>query len=122
MSDIYINKDRTANWGDISKNYHIKKKAFNITFKACRAVLIFGMCFLIIQPLLDKLSVSFMDRQDLFDSTVISIPRNPTTENYKLAGELLDFFPALFETFFIVVISSVLQIAACTLAAYGFAR
>jgi len=115
MSDI-------QNWGNISKHYHIKKKAFDITFKICRAVLIFGMCFLIIQPLLDKLSVSFMDRQDLFDSTVISIPRNPTTENYKIAGEMLNYWHSLFETFFIIVISSVLQIAACTLAAYGFAR
>jgi len=120
MSDIYANND--AEWGNISKNYHIKKKVFNTAFKICRAVLIFGMCFLIIQPLLDKLSVSFMDIQDLFDSTVISIPRNFTAANYKLAGELLNFWQSLFETFFIVIISSVLQIAACTLAAYGFAR
>ena len=122
MSDIYTDKDRTADWGNISRNYHIKKKALDITFKICRAILLFGMCFLIIQPLLDKLSVSFMDQQDLYDSTVISIPRNFTLENYKLARQLLNYWPALFETFFIVVVSSILQISACTLAAYGFAR
>jgi multiple sugar transport system permease protein len=122
MSDIYTDAERTANWGNISKNFHTRKKALEIAFKICRAVLLFGMCFLIIQPLLDKLSVSFMDQQDLFDSTVISIPRNFTTGNYRLANQLLNFWPALFETFFIIVVSSVLQIAACTLAAYGFAR
>jgi len=122
MSDIYTDKERTANWGNISRNYHIKKKALDITFKICRAILLFGMCFLIIQPLLDKLSVSFMDQQDLYDSTVISIPRNFTLENYRLARQLLNYWPSLFETFFIVVVSSVLQICACTLAAYGFAR
>lgn len=122
MSDIYTNEERTANWGNISKNFHARKKALEVAFKICRAVLLFGMCFLIIQPLLDKLSVSFMAEQDLFDSTVISVPRNFTTDNYRLAMQLLNFGPALFETFFIIVVSSVLQIAACTLAAYGFAR
>jgi len=120
--DIYTDKERTANWGNISRNYHQKKKILDITFKICRTILLFGMCFLIIQPLLDKLSVSFMAEQDLYDSTVISIPRNFTTGNYRVASQLINFWPALFETFFIVTISSVLQIAACTLAAYGFAR
>jgi len=85
-------------------------------------VLLFGMCFLIIQPLLDKLSVSFMAEQDLYDSTVISIPRNFTTGNYRTAWQLLDYGSSLFETVLIVTVSSILQIAACTLAAYGFAR
>jgi multiple sugar transport system permease protein len=123
MSDIYTD-NRPSNWGNLSKNYHIKKKIFDVIFKICRGVLLFGMCFLIIQPLLDKLSVSFMAEKDLYDSTVISIPRNFTTSNYKLviSGQLLDFWPSLFKTTYIVVISAVLQIAACTLAAYGFAR
>jgi multiple sugar transport system permease protein len=120
--DIYTDKERTANWGKISRNYHKKKRALEITFKVCRAILLFGLCFLIIQPLLDKISVSFMAEQDLYDSTVISIPRNFTTGNYVIAAQLLNYWASLFETLFIVIISSVLQIAACTLAAYGFAR
>ncbi|MDR0320375.1 MAG: carbohydrate ABC transporter permease [Treponema sp.] len=122
MSDIIYNEDRTANWGKLSRNYHQKKKALEIIFKICRAILLFGMCFLIIQPLLDKLSVSFMSEADLYDSTVVSIPRNFTIGNYYLASKLLNFWKSLTETFFIVMVSSVLQIAACTLAAYGFAR
>jgi len=122
MSEVTYNNEHTENWGNISRNYHKKKKALEITFKVCRAVLLFGMCFLIIQPLLDKLSVSFMAEQDLYDSTVISIPRNFTTGNYRTAEQLLDYWKSLLETVFIVTVSSVLQIAACTLAAYGFAR
>jgi multiple sugar transport system permease protein len=116
--------DNTKNWGNISRNYHTKKKVLDTAFKICRAILLFGMCFLIIQPLLDKLSISFMAQDDLFDSTVISIPRNFTTENYRIAAEseVLNYWKSLFETSYIIVISSALQIAACTLAAYGFAR
>jgi len=124
MSEVTYNNEHMEGWGNISRNYHKKKKALEVTFIVCRTVLIFGLCFLIIQPLLDKLSVSFMAEQDLYDSTVISIPRNFTTGNYIIAADpqLLNFWKALFETFGIVTISSVLQIAACTLAAYGFAR
>jgi multiple sugar transport system permease protein len=121
MSDIYTD-NRPSNWGNLSKNYHIKKKALDVVFKICRTILLFGLCFLIIQPLLDKLSVSFMSEQDIYDSTVISIPRNFTTGNYRTVSQIIRFWPSLFETAFIVIVSSVLQIAACTLAAYGFAR
>jgi len=106
------------NWG----LYQLKKNTGNIIYKFCRAILLFGLCFLILQPLLDKLSVSLMEQQDLYDSTVISIPRHFTLSNYNLAGELLTFWPALFQTLIIVVVSSVLQISACALAGYGFAR
>jgi multiple sugar transport system permease protein len=122
MSDNVYSVEKKQEWGTISKNYHLKKKATEVIFKICRAVLLFGMCFLIIQPLLDKLSVSFMSQQDLFDSTVISIPRNFTLGNYYLVNQLINFWPSLFQTVGIIVVSAVLQIAACTLAAYGFAR
>jgi len=122
MSEVVYNNEHTKDWGNISRNYHQKQKALDIAFKICRGILLFGMCFLIIQPLLEKLSISFMAEQDLYDSTVISIPRNFTTNNYRTANQLLTYWKSLWETFYIVTISSVLQIAACTLAAYGFAR
>jgi len=103
-------------------NYRLKITIWNIVYKFCRAVLLFGLCFLILQPLLDKLSVSFMDTQDLYDATVISIPRNFTLKNYAMVDQLLGYWPSLFQTTVIVVISAALQVAACTMAAYGFAR
>jgi multiple sugar transport system permease protein len=63
-----------------------------------------------------------MEQQDLYDSTVVSIPRNFTLGTYALAGQLLDFWPSLFQTMVILLVSSVLQVSACTLAGYGFAR
>lgn len=116
------NDTKKAGWGNISRSYHLRKNSTDIFIKFARAVLLFGLCFLIIQPLLDKISVSFMSEQDLFDSTVISIPRNFTLANYRLVSQLISFWPSLFQTTFIVLVSAILQIAACTLAAYGFAR
>lgn len=99
-----------------------RKIVWNFVYNCCRAVLLFGLCFLILQPLLDKLSVSFMEQRDLYDGTVISIPRHFTLGNYLLAGRLLSFWSSAFQTLFIVLVSSALQITACMLAAYGFAR
>jgi multiple sugar transport system permease protein len=109
-----MNKSHTA--------FVIKKTAGDITFKFFRAILLFGLCFLILQPLLDKVSVSFMEEQDLYDATVISIPRHFSVSNYIVSGELLRYWPSLFKTLGILLVSAVLQISACTLAAYGFAR
>jgi len=102
--------------------YIVKKISVDVIYKILRTVLLFGLCFLILQPLLDKLSVSFMEQQDLYDATVISIPRHFSVSNYNIAGKLLNYWPSLFQTVLILLISAVLQIFACTLAGYGFAR
>lgn len=107
-----------------SGGYLMKKTLGNKVYKLVRFLLLFGLCFMIIQPLLSKLSVSFMIEDDLYDSTIISIPRHLTTQNYvDVAGvQLLNYGPALFNTFFISLMVSLLQVASATLVGYGFAR
>jgi len=102
--------------------YIVKKTSADVIYKIFRTVLLFGLCFLILQPLLDKLSVSFMEQQDLYDATVISIPRHFSVSNFNIAGKLLNYWPSLLQTVIILLVSAVLQILACTLAGYGFAR
>jgi multiple sugar transport system permease protein len=113
---------KTKEWGNISSDYYIKKNVLDIVFKFCRAILLFGLCFLILQPLLDKLSVSFMVWDDLYDGTVISIPRTFTTINYTRVNSLIGYWASLFQTLLIVTSSALLQVSACTLAGYSFAR
>jgi multiple sugar transport system permease protein len=102
--------------------YQLKSTIVDVVYKVFRAVLLFGLCFLILQPLLDKLSVSLMEQQDLYDATVISIPRNFSVSNYKISMQILNYWPTFFQTVILIVLSAVLQVASCTLAAYGFAR
>lgn len=112
----FIERNRKSN------GYLLKKTIGQILYKILRAVLLFGLCFLILQPLLNKLSVSFMQEKDLYDATVISVPRNFTTANYKLAIQLMKFFKALWNSFYMAILVAVLQIISCTLVGYGFAR
>lgn len=105
-----------------SGGYLLKHKTGNLLFRVCRGLFLFGLCFLILQPLINKLSLSFMEQQDLYDPTVISIPRHFTTGNYELVNQLMDLWPSLFRTILIAGMIAILQVLSCTLAGYGFAR
>ncbi|MCL2697414.1 MAG: carbohydrate ABC transporter permease, partial [Oscillospiraceae bacterium] len=105
-----------------SGGYLFKKNVGHWVFVVLRGLLLFGLCFLILQPLLNKLSLSFMSERDLFDSTVINIPREFTLGNYELTATLLDFFPSLLKTFLMALAVGILQVASCTFVGYGFAR
>lgn len=105
-----------------SEGYLLRKRIGEILYKIIRAVLIFGLVFLILQPLLNKISASFMAEKDLYDATVISIPRHFTLDNYKLTIQLMKYWPTLFNSLWVSLLVSFLQIAACTLVGYGFAR
>lgn len=87
-----------------------------------RALMLFGLCFMILQPILDKISVSFMAEKDLYDTTIIVVPRNLTLENYQVVAKLLSLGSSLWNTFSMSFLVSLLQIIACTLVGYGFAR
>lgn len=105
-----------------SEGYLLKKVAFDFCFRLVRMLMLFGMCFLILQPILNKISISFMEEQDIYNSMVVSIPEHFTTENYKLAADFMSYTKALGNTALISLTIAILQITVCTLVGYGFAR
>ncbi len=105
-----------------SGGYLLQKKAMEVGVSVCRFILLFGLCFLILQPILNKISVSFMEERDLFNPIVISIPVHFTTQNYKLASELMNYPKGLVNSLIISLTIATLQITVCTLVGYGFAR
>ncbi len=119
---------RKERWDDFlyrnraSGGYLIRKKIGSGVFTFIRAILIFGLCFLILQPLLNKISLSFMQEKNLYDPTIIVVPRNWTTENYRLVASLIDYWKILFNSIWVSGLTSILLVASTTLAGYGFAR
>lgn len=124
MTKAKINDNSSSFWerNRKSEGYLLKKTILKYGVSICRFILLFGMCFLILQPIFNKISVSFMPEKDLYNPTVISIPENFTTGNYTLAAELLSYKKALFNSFFISLSIAIVQIAMSTLVGYGFAR
>jgi multiple sugar transport system permease protein len=105
-----------------SGGYLLKKVLMGWGVSIVRFILLFGMCFMILQPILNKISVSFMTEKDLYNPIVIAIPEHFTTENYRLAAELMSYGESLINSLFVSLTIAVLQIAMCTLVGYGFAR
>jgi multiple sugar transport system permease protein len=105
-----------------SGGYLLKKTALNYAVSIARFILLFGMCFLILQPIFNKISVSFMTLSDLNNPTVVSIPENPTTENYQLAVKLMNLSKSVVNSFVISLTIALVQITVTTLVGYGFAR
>jgi multiple sugar transport system permease protein len=105
-----------------SGGYLLRKKIIEIAVSICRFILLFGMCFLILQPILNKISVSFMTEQDLYNPIVTNIPEHFTTANYKMASDVMSYPKALVNSIIISFTIALLQITVCTLVGYGFAR
>ena len=105
-----------------SGGYLLKATIMRKLVSIARALLLFGLCFMIIQPLLTRFGTSLMAEKDLYDSTVVLVPRNPTLDNYRIVFELTDFPRSMLNTLWTSLLVSVLQVVSCTLVGYGFAR
>ncbi len=99
-----------------------QKDALKVFVAITRFILLFGLCFLILQPLINKVSVSLMEEQDLYNPLIITLPEHVTTDNYKLAALFMNYWEVLKNTFLISITIALLQIIVCTFVGYGFAR
>lgn len=106
----------------LSGGYLLQKVITEKAVSIIRFILLFGMCFLILQPIFNKISVSFMTEKDLYNPIVVSIPEHFTTGNYRLAAELMSYKQAVLNSILVSFTIAALQIAVCTLVGYGFAR
>ena len=87
-----------------------------------RTILVVGISYIILYPILVKLSVSFMSREDLYDMTIRWLPKHPTLANFQRISTLLDYGKTLSTTVLLSGASTLLQVGAAILVAYGFAR
>ena len=105
-----------------SDGYLLKKRTKQICISVIRGLLMFGLCFMIIQPMINRLAMSIMEEKDLYDSTIILLPCNVTLDNYRIVAELTTFPDSMINTLWISIVMSIAQIVSTTLVAYGFAR
>ena len=105
-----------------SEGYLLKRRIKEIVVSVVRALLMFGLCFMIIQPMLTRFSMSLMEEKDLYDSTIILLPRHVTLDNYRIVADLTSFPESMINTLWISIVISICQVVAATLVAYGFAR
>ncbi len=99
-----------------------KKIASRVVISVLRFMLLFGIGFVIIYPILSMICGSFMSLDDLVDITVKYFPKNFTFDNYKNAAQALGFPNSLITSIVIFTITALLQTFSCTMVGYGLAR
>ncbi len=99
-----------------------KKVSSYIVIATLRFLLLFGISFVIVYPVLSMICGSFMSLDDLVDITVKYFPKNFTFDNYKNSAQALGFPDTLITSLVIFTITAVLQTFSCTLVGYGLAR
>ena len=87
-----------------------------------RFILLLSISFVIIFPILVKLSSAFMSYDDLMDKTVRSVPKNPTLENITSVIEMTGFWTAAKNTLLISAVCAIAQMAVAATVGYSLAK
>ena len=102
---------------------YLKRKRFvEAVWPVFRAVIVFGLCFIILYPLLYMISTAFRTSADMTDPTIMWIPKHPTMDNVKKVIEVMNFKTILVYTLELNIGCSLIQVATCAITGYGFAR
>ena len=109
------------------RNVQIDKKKLayrggNALFRVFRIVLLIGISFLVLYPVLQMLSMAFKPIEEVHDASVIWIPKRPTLENFVTAFGAMNYLKPLFYTTRLALVSTLLQLVSDSLTAYGLAR
>jgi multiple sugar transport system permease protein len=118
-------KNKAASVLKLASHWRVKNAAARTSrflWAIVHYVVIFGICFIILQPLIQKIANGFMSPDDILDPSVIYIPKNFETTFYSLSFEALKYWPTLRDTVVLCLLVGVLEVFSASLVAYGFAR
>ena len=87
-----------------------------------QGVIILGICYMILAPVLGILANSFFSNSDAYSPMVYLLPQNPTLERYETALKMMDYWTTMKNSLLYTLLLMVIQILVCSMVGYGFAR
>lgn len=115
-------KKRLESLSPEEQKYLKRKRVFDAVWPIARGLIVFGLCFIIIYPLLFMISAAFRPRAEMNDPTIMWIPKHYIISNIVDAAKEMDFGNTLVNTLVLNIGCSILQVLTCALTGYGFAR
>lgn len=94
----------------------------NLLLNVVQFIIIVGICYMILAPVLGIVSSSFFSNKDAYNPMVYLIPQEPTMERYEMVIEIMDYLPTLGNSLVYCLLLMLLQIFVCSMVGYGFAR
>ena len=106
--------------------YLRRKQIFEKCWPVFRFLILFGLGFVILMPLMFMLSYGFRENADMNDPTIIWIPRHLTLRIMKQTINAMGLTRAnnnpLINTLVLNIGCSICQVVTCAITGYGFAR
>ncbi len=99
-----------------------RRKIANGILSFFRFVLIFGLAFIILKPIIYRILLSFMSPADLLDNSVRVIPKHFSLYYWKQAIEGMNLKISMTNTFLLSLSVGLLQVVSCALVGYGLGR
>lgn len=87
-----------------------------------RLVIIIGICYVILGPVIGIISSSFFSDADSYNPMVYMIPQDPTLYRYELASKYLDYAKSMASSLIYAASLMAIQVFICSMVGYGFAR
>ena len=106
---------------ETSSQIRLRKLSEN-TWKVFRFVILAGLGFVILYPLVYMVSCAFRERIDMNDPTVMWIPRHFTLDIIRETMDAMDIWNTLRNTLVLNIGCSLVQVISCSVTGYGFAR
>ena len=125
---------RVTNWSIIKnyRHYNAKERKHytyifwnriaNRVWPVFRFLLLFGLGCVILYPIMYMISASLRPQIDMNDPSIMWIPKNIRLQNFSEVWDAIKYPDVLWNTIQLNVVASVLQVGACALTGYGFAR
>lgn len=87
-----------------------------------RFIILFGLAFVILKPMLFMISCSLRPQYDMNDPSIMWIPKTLIFSNFSETWQATHMGSVLWNTISVNVICSLLQVVTCAITGYGFAR
>jgi multiple sugar transport system permease protein len=109
-----------ANDKELQKRYVNKFVGF--LAQLLKYTFMFGLCFIILYPILQQIMVAVRDPNDINDPMVKWVPNTLSIQNFIIAAWGLNYKTALINTATLSFICTILQVAITALVGYAFTR
>lgn len=100
----------------------VMSTSVSFIWAAFRLILLIGISYTVLYPILAKFSLVFMDAKDLTDFSVQWIPKHFTLSNIKIVSGIIDYPKTLLNTLGICLLCCSLQVFVSVISGYSFAR
>ncbi len=94
----------------------------SLLFSIFRLILLTGISYMILAPVIGIVSSSFFSNSDAYNPMVFTIPIAPTLERYTRAIARMDYLHTVINTILYSLSLTVIQVLVCAGVGYGFAR